>query len=445
MVYLFLYNYLSLGSSFCNTISAMSSSQDLQRLTDISTLLTLQPAPDAGLVPIPNGTQDQRSDEQIAFYLQSYHEVTSDKNVWAFWHSGWSNMAPWSQRNVINWVRRLGPDWSVRVLDWVDGSPVNISRFVDASFFPEAFNKKSMTGPHIGQHSADLIRLPCLYLYGGLWMDVGMLLFRHIDDICWKEIEDPASPYEMAGFLMPLRPNVGTMLNGFIATKRHNGFVKRWHDTYVEMWRGANSSDGFHAHPLLRHLPPLTPQMDELDCPDLSISMAALADYLAHFLVFERLRYLEDPSDGFNGCQYFENKIFLLNAVQETYYAQKLTEWDGAEQFDLLATRYDSPLSNSKDRERYNQAKKFVEGVLANSATMKLSHGPPNGKQNLATLWDMKENSERDIEDGTFAAYLRYGSVNYNQTRKLMPTKIVPTNEKVHKSGILEEIDPTKE
>ena len=172
---------------------------------------TVNPGP--GLAVIPESQLDLRSDEEIIMQLKSYQAPTaSEKNVWAFWDTGFDRMAPWTQRNVINWVRRLGPSWTVRVLDHVEGSPVHISKFVDASFLPEAFNNHTMTGPHVGPHSGDMVRLPLLYLYGGVWMDAGMMLFRHLDDVCWKTIEDPTSPYEMAGLIIEINPGAPNML-----------------------------------------------------------------------------------------------------------------------------------------------------------------------------------------------------------------------------------------
>ena len=196
-----------------------------------------------------------RTDEQIALLLQTYQPVSSsEKNVWTFWHSGWTNMRPWCQRNIINWVRRLGPAWTVRVLDNVEGSVNDMQRFVPAAQLPAAYNDKTIDA--LPQHLSDLLRLPLLFLYGGVWMDTGMLLLRHLDDICWRELESPASPYEMAGMLVALRPEPGPLLNGFIACRRGNVLVQHWHTVYCAMWEGKNNTDGFHRHPLVSHLVP---------------------------------------------------------------------------------------------------------------------------------------------------------------------------------------------
>ena len=121
-----------------------------------------------GLIRPPPGTTaiaaeklDRRTDEEIAAWLQERHEVVSEKNVWAFWNSGFKTMPAWSQRNVINWVRRLGPDWTVHVLDTVPDSETNVRHFLDdkETVLPKAFNEGTKDGPTVGQLQADQVRL----------------------------------------------------------------------------------------------------------------------------------------------------------------------------------------------------------------------------------------------------------------------------------------------
>ena len=386
------------------------------------------------LILIPDSSLDLRPEVDIASQLHSYQPIISERNIWAFWDKGFSNSPPWTQRNVISWVRRLGPSWTVRVLDRVEGSPLNVKNYVDDAYFPETFNTQTMTGPHVGPHASDLLRLPLLYLYGGIWCDVGTFLFRHVDDICWNMLEDPSSPFEMAGFLIEFRPEVGMMFNGFIAARKGNGFVKRWHDIFLRVWEGRTDTSGVHAHPLLRHLPGYRPPVEKLSATDLTVSYGSFLDYLAQNLCFERLRHSKDPSDGWDGPDYFENKIFFMDAMQEVYYAQKLTMWDGQVQFDLLAT----PREGGSDDELRKKAEAFVEDVMANSCTMKLSHGLPSGKEYLAALWDKPENHEADIRPGSFGEYLRYGSVHFEQKRPLNRFVMPPDNDEVLIGGVTE-------
>jgi hypothetical protein len=167
---------------------------------------------------------DQRSDEEILASLTQYAPVTSEKNIWAFWHSGVSNMPGWCQRNVIDWVRICGLSWTVHVLDNVTDSPNYALKHVSADLLPEAFVKQEMDGPYVGPHSADFLRGACLVQHGGVFIDVGCMLFRHMDRIGWDKLEDPNTPYNIA---VPLMYDQ-VMANHFVAARKGDPFIKRW-------------------------------------------------------------------------------------------------------------------------------------------------------------------------------------------------------------------------
>lgn len=407
---------------------------------DATTVQVDQFSPPPGATLIPSSQLDTRSDAEIETWLQTKHPITSDKNVWAFWHAGWYDMKPWCRRNMINWVRRHGSSWNVHFVDNVEGSETNILNYVESSWFPEAFNNKTMDGHHLGTHQGDLIRLPLLYLYGGVWLDVGTILFRHLDDICWKEIEDPNSPYEIGGLLLPLRAEADSFLNGFIVVKRGNEFIRQWHEIYTTVWGSRTNQTGFTTHPLLKDVPLPKPTGEQLSFEDTKESeewdWRSLADYAGHFACFERLRKTIDPNTGFNGPEYYANNFWLAPAMQETYFFQNLTMWDGTKQFELLSAKREGV---DKD-ETWQAADSFVNTSLANTAMMKVSHGPGGTPLPwLANFWDEDKNADKDHEEGTFAAYLRYGSVHFDQVRKIVPVKLEVTKEPVFNKGYLEE------
>lgn len=383
---------------------------------------------------------DHRSDEEIATWLQKRHPVTSDKNIWTFWHSGFAQMRPWVQRNVINWVKRLGPDWTVHVVDRVDGSETSIFNYIDTSLFPQTFIDGTMDGHKA--HQGDLVRLPLLWKYGGLWMDAGLILLRHVDDICWKRIEDPESPYELSAVALMHLPDTYTPLNGFLATKRNNPFIKRWHDIYVALWDGVTNAAGFHKHPLLCHLPVFRPPKDAINMTPMEVNYEAFADYVAHYTCCERLRKLNDPNDGFNGAEWYNNHMLLLNAREEMFYAQEISRWDAQHQFDLLS------LPRSGDDvvvdKKWQEAEDFVTSVLANTSMVMLPHGPGSGGlalKMLADIWDDEEYHNKDNEEGTFAAYLRYGSTHFDQTREVKKLDWQNPEEEVFTAGYLAPIN----
>lgn len=172
----------------------------------------------------PTSSKDTRTDAEILSSLTKYTPVTSEKNVWAFWHSGITTMPSWCRRNVISWVRILGPTWTVRVLDSVPNSPNNALKFAPAEFLPEAFVNGTLDGPYSGPHACDMLRGALLYVHGGVFMDVGNLLIRNLDRVCWRQLEDPESPYQVA---VPWMYGI-TMANHFVAARKGDPFIKRW-------------------------------------------------------------------------------------------------------------------------------------------------------------------------------------------------------------------------
>lgn len=167
---------------------------------------------------------DTRSDEEILQCLSQHVPITSEKNIWAFWHAGIGSMPAWCQRNVINWVR-LCPSWTIRVLDDTPESPNYAMAWVSKDMLPECFTHRSMDGPWTGPHSADFLRAPCLYLYGGGWLDVGCILVRGIDDICWNQLQDPRCPWTVAA---PWAFGL-CIANYFVAARKGDLFVRHWH------------------------------------------------------------------------------------------------------------------------------------------------------------------------------------------------------------------------
>jgi hypothetical protein len=168
--------------------------------------------------------KDKRSDAEIMDTLTTHVPITSEKNIWTYWHSGIQNMPSWCRRNVINWVRLHGSEWTVRVLDTVPNSPNHALAWIADEELPEAFVKGTMTGPYVGPHSADFLRGAALYSYGGVWMDVGNILFRHMDNICWDQLANDESPYTVAAPCMFAQHTA----NHFVAARKGDMFIKNW-------------------------------------------------------------------------------------------------------------------------------------------------------------------------------------------------------------------------
>lgn len=326
-------------------------------------------------------------------------------------------MRGWNQRNVIQWARKLGQEWTIRVLDRVPNSPNNVYNYLSESDFPAAFNEERMKGAYVGAHSADLVRLPLIYHYGGVWMDVSILLFRHLDDICWNALCDENSGYEMAGFTLPNNHKehqmpYGYMENWFIASaKRHNAFITRWHAVFKHYWEDKEESEGVKYHPLFVHLNTEGYRQDMLD-------------YLAQHASFQRVRTTVDIADGWHGPQWHREKVYLLDARNEGYYFSGETKWKGKMSFEVMSTKRPTESSSKPMTQEEQEAARMCATMVANSCLMKNVHGF-KGDTQLSCYWNKPEYKDCDHAEGTYAAFLREASLHYVQTRApLVPFKI---------------------
>ena len=110
------------------------------------------------------------------------------------------------------------------MLDTVPDSPNHALTWIASEDLPEVFVKGTMTGPYAGPHSADFLRGATLYAYGGVWMDVGNMLFRHLDKVCWDQLADENNPYTISVPWM-FEQHIG---NHFIAARKGDAFIKQW-------------------------------------------------------------------------------------------------------------------------------------------------------------------------------------------------------------------------
>jgi len=355
--------------------------------------------------------QDTRADSEILDSLSQHQPVTSEKNIWAFWHSGVRTMPGWCLHNVLNWARLCGPSWTIRVLDTNPSSPNYFLKYVTRDQLPDAFVDGKMDGPYVGPHSADFLRGACLYTYGGVFMDVGILLIRKLDDVCWTKLEDPGTPFEVSVPLM-----YGTvMANHFVAARKRNPFIKRWHEIFVQLWKNRTNYNGIVADPLVSFA--LTMGFEESKASnyhwDFKVDPATVMGYVGQVLAWKRLCLLEDTGDGFSGTDYWSEKVLLFDALQEDWGAEATIGFSGQKLFDVLATR------TNAEGDEFEEAHKMIWRLLTKSSMQKITHGKNlTLSPALGVLWELQESQGKDNEPGTFAELLRYGSVHFEQTRK---------------------------
>ncbi|KAI0379422.1 hypothetical protein F5Y04DRAFT_259715 [Hypomontagnella monticulosa] len=363
-----------------------------------------------GLRVVPDSQLDLRPESEIIEELHTFRPVTSEKNVWAFWDKGLDFMYPSYRHTVINWVRKLGPSWTIRIVDLVDGSLNNIYKYVGEEWFPECFVNKTMDGKHAPQHAADLVRLPLLFEYGGVWMDVGNMLHTHLDQLFWDHLTAPDSPYEMAAWIISgqIRKEWGSFGNYMLAARKGCIFIKNWHLCYRELWNGRTNADGFHELPLVQDVG-LAEGMADWDFKD---KVLVMSDYVAHMLIGDRTRSLVDVNTGWNGREFFETKVFMVEGILNGILGSIKTDYDGAKQIELFTTRLDDP-----DTAKRKAAEDFVIEMLEKSHMYKVYHNSAGGLPALGDL--IKKEGFRDADHcpGTYGEMYRHGTIHWESTR----------------------------
>ncbi|KAF2732756.1 hypothetical protein EJ04DRAFT_440520 [Polyplosphaeria fusca] len=362
----------------------------------------------------PTKPKDDRNDYEILQGLRQFQPVTSEKNLWAFWHSGVGGMPAWCQRNVVDWVRIQGPSWTVRILDSDASSPNFLLKYVSEDMMPKAINEGGMTGPFTGQHTADFVRTAAIYQYGGVFMDVGILLIRPLERICWDKLADDSSPYNV-GIPSMKEENIS---NHFVACRKGDPFIRRWHELMLHIWEGRTEGKGaIMGNPLIQFV-------IEQDNPDIRAPLGwdlkdpvVILEYVGQILAFMRMVFLDKADDeGFNCTEYWSKHILIWDTLTEHWAAEHMMARTGPHPriMELLAVRRDA----DPESQDYQDAYKLTWRLLTKSSMMKVTSGHGMSiTPHLGVLWSMPENEGKDCAPGTFAELLRYGSVYFDQTR----------------------------
>ncbi|KZV95343.1 hypothetical protein EXIGLDRAFT_707477 [Exidia glandulosa HHB12029] len=168
--------------------------------------------------------------------------------------------------------------------------------------------------------------------------------------------------------------------------------------------------------PLFTHLTPFA--FPSSTSSSVKIPVEAFADYVAQFTAAGRLFALVDPSIGWDGPRFFQENLMLFN-MDEMFIQNFITDWSGEVQFTHLSRPRNEPVDHADPDQLASQ--EFVETCPGNSLIIKLSQGLIPEPIPLAKIWNRPENESADIAPGTWAEYLRWGSVHLDQGRPLAP------------------------
>ena len=367
----------------------------------------------SGLHAIPNDQLDLRSDAEVDESLIHPPPITSEKNVWFFWHSGYHTMHAYSKRNIRAWHRRFSQQgWTIRVLDRVESSPLNVANFIDAtdpSTFPKAFINNTLSGEYARQHTSDLVRFPLLLRFGGVYADVGLMQIGDLDRLWNETIRNPNSRFEVLSYHAKDIEDRGLM-NYFLAFRPRNPFFERCHRLLLALWAaegGKTTTTGMRNSPLLKGLPL---QGD----PSFTKSVQEeLTDYIIQGHAMTMVMALVDEEDGWNGPNYVAEHVYGIEFMGGSQLINEITSWDGKRAFELMSLKM--PEVGEEESEEQKLARTIVERCLRESFGFKLATGlilKVLG-DTLSSLWRKHEGSD-DVE-GTYAHWLRYGTTYWNQ------------------------------
>ncbi|MCJ1317840.1 hypothetical protein MMC15_003167 [Xylographa vitiligo] len=383
----------------------------------------------AGVHIIPDHLLDLRSDTDIDHDLLHPKPISDEKNVWFFWHSGYTNMHPYTKRNVRAWHRRLSKQgWTIRVVDRLPSSPLNVANFLDISdpaTFPRAFVNGTIGGDYAVQHTSDLVRLPLLLKYGGVYTDVGLLQIGDLDRLWRETVGNPSSRFKVLSY------NSGgvegrSLMNHFLVSGRNNRLFARCHKLLLHLWAadgGKESTEGMHASPLLKGVPLMGTSSLTIEEEGKTLGpeevKRILTDYIIQGQVISMVMGLIDEEDGWNGPRYVAEHVYGIEYMVGSQLINEFTAWDGQKAFHLMSLSL--PKEGEVESEEQKQAREIVEACLQKSFGFKLAHGlilrvlGPT----LGSLWRKHEGS--DDVPGTYAHWLRHGTIYWNQD-ELPPT-----------------------
>ncbi|KAI1452275.1 hypothetical protein F4805DRAFT_470956 [Annulohypoxylon moriforme] len=372
-----------------------------------------------GLHIIPTELLDTRSDAEIDQSILHPQPVTSEKNIWFFWHSGYPTMHPYTKRNVRAWHRRLSKlGWTIRVLDRAPGSASNVANFLsvtDPAIFPQAFIEGTMTGRYAVQHISDLVRFPLLLQHGGVYADVGMMQIGDLDRLWRSTVADPTSPIEVLSYNM----NNDTLANYFLASRPNNALFQRCHRLLLALWAedgGKTSTEGMSSSALLKSVPLMggefTIEEDGKVIPPDEVRKL-LSDYIIQGQAITLVMGLVDAEDNWDGPRYGAERVYGIDYMEGSQLINSFTNWDGRKAFNLMSLALPKP--GEVESAEQKLAREIVEGCLRRSFGFKLAHGLIIRVFGctLGSLW--RENEGADDVLGTYAHWLRYATNYWNQ------------------------------
>lgn len=224
----------------------------------------------------------------------------------------------------------------------------------------------------------------------------------------------------------------------FFLRSRFNAYPRR-HDLFVHLWKDRTDFTGVIQNPLITFMKDF--KFAESEARgfkwDFKVDEQTALGYIGQCVAWIRVSWLREPNDGFDGVEYFKNKVLLFDVQPEDWAAEGIVGYKGEDLFRIFTTRLDA----DPESEEFKVAEAVVWRLLTKSTMQKITHG----KELLysiscGTLLDAPENEGSDQRPGTFGELLRYGSVHFEQTRERIEyvEPMIVEEDLIIKRGLLE-------
>jgi hypothetical protein len=165
--------------------------------------------------------------------------ATDKKTLWTYWDKGLPFLSPFQRLNLCLWRQTLGMDWQVVVMDQNANSPLHYAHFLPPSQLPRSFFHPQFSRLHDEGHlsavyRSDMLRLPLLERYGGLWADLTTLPLKHPESFC--SLEDA-----LCGFVLPHQGlkvfnQRNHFENWFILARAQSPLIQAWSRAFFQFW-----------------------------------------------------------------------------------------------------------------------------------------------------------------------------------------------------------------
>ena len=138
-----------------------------------------------------------------------------------------------------------------------------------------------------------------------------------------------------------------------------------------------------------------------------------LTDYIIQGQVMSMVIGLVDDEDGWDGPEYAVKHLYAIECRVGSQLINEMTAWNGRKAFDLMSLSL--PKEGDVENAEQKKAREIVEACLQRSYGFKLGHGLGLRMfgDTLGFLWRKHEGS--DDVPGTYAHWLRYASMYWNQ------------------------------